>query len=457
GAETVTADIHRNGDKYCFAVRATDAVYAQDGTILATNRAPVLSTNVVDQGDVQLTTHELIAASAGNHTINIKNMGDINGDGRTDFAVSDSGQQKAYVFTSNATGAPTKLELTKPADAGTSFGYRLAVADLDGNEHKDVVVSDIGGKNLHIYYGTDGSVNVERGDKVTLLDAIYDIAGVDDYNGDGCDDLAVGQAFYDDPGDATTDDRTNRVLVLYGDDKGASGKTCIGDYAAQVGVSHIGKAAGERFGYNVKKVGDIKKGETAYGCFVGGHYDNVNPANAKITNGKVFYGSSSPTEARVTTYDFTVSGLSQIRTMFSGELNGDDHADFAVISGGGEIRFFFGSEAGTVFPGTWTEGVNRVTRSVIMDELVGVETGAWGVGNSGASEDVDGDGLADTFISGVQSQSLYSGRDTFFTAHPSVYLSLPVTSGNVQTTVLSYGLVICDRNADTGNCVLYYH
>ncbi len=455
--ETVTADIHRNSDKYCFAVRAIDAVYAQDGKILATNRAPVLSTNVVDKGAVQLTTHELIAVSAGNHTINIKNMGDINGDDRTDFAVSDSGQQKAYVFISNATGAPTKLELIKPADAGTSFGIRLATADLNGDAHMDVVVSDLGGKNLHIYYGTADSVNVERGDKVTFLDTIYDIDGIDDHNGDGCDDLAIGQAFYDDPEDATADDRTGRVFVLYGDDKGASGKTCIGDHVAQVGVSYVGKAVGERFGYNVKKVGDIKKGGTAYGCFVGGHYDNVNPTNAKITSGKVFYGSSSPTDARVTTYDFTVSGLTQIRTMFSGELNGDDHADFAVISGGGEIRFFFGSETGTVFPGVWTEGVDRVTRSVIMDELVGAETGAWGTGNSGASEDVDGDGLADTFISGVQSQSLYSGRSTFFTAHPSVYLPLPVTSGNVQTTVLSYGLVICNRNTDTGNCVLYHY
>ena len=459
GAETVTADIHRNGDKYCFAVRASDAVYAQDGTILVTNYAPILSTNVVEQKEeeVQLMAEELIASSAGNHTINIKNMGDINDDDRTDFAVSDSGQQKAYVFISNATGAPTKLELTKPADAGTSFGFRLAAADLNGDARMDIVVSDLGGKNLHIYYGIDDSVNVERGDKVTFVDTIYDIDGIDDYNGDGCDDLAVGQAFYDDPEDATTDDRTGRVLVLYGDDKGDSDKTCIGDYASQVGVSYIGKAAGERFGYNVKKVGDIKKGSTAYGCFVGGHYDNVNAANAKVTNGKVFYGSSSPADARVTTYDFTVSGLTQVRTMFSGELNGDAHADFAVISGGAEIRFFFGSETGTDFPETWTNGVNRVTRSVIMDELVGAETGAWGVGNSGASADIDGDGRADTFISGVQSQSLYSGQSTFFTAHPSVYLPLPVASGNLQTTVLSYGLVTCNRNADTGNCVLYYH
>ncbi len=457
-ADTVTADIHRNGDPYCFAVRASDGVYAQDGTILATNTAPVLSTNVVDKGALQLTSHELIATSAGSHTMNIKNMGDINGDGKTDFAVSDSGQQKAYVFISNAVGAPTKLELTKPVDAGTSFGFRLAAADMNGDDRKDVIVSDLGGKNLHIYYGISNSVELARGDKVTFVDNIYDIDGIDDFNGDGCQDVAVGQAFYDDPSNGTADDRTGRVFVLLGDDKGAGGKTCIGDYTTQVGVTYLGNAVGDRFGYNVRKAGNIKNeknGTVPYGSFVGGHYDNVNPTSSKVTKAEIFYGNASLSDLRVAAYDFTVSGLIQLRTMFYGEFNNDVYIDFALIDNG-KIRFFFGAAAGTVIPGAWTEGTNQITRSGIMDEVVGIEAGEWGIGSSGTTEDIDGDGSVDFFISGAKAQYLYNAQNTFFTTHPSIYQDLPITSGNLQTTVLSYGFVLCNRNVDAGSCTLYY-
>ncbi|HOW52002.1 MAG TPA: Ig-like domain-containing protein [bacterium] len=454
-ATTITADIHRNGDQYCFAVRASDGIYAQDGTILATNTAPVLSTHVVDKGAVQLTAYELIVASLGSHTMNIKNMGDINKDGETDFAVSDSGQQKAYVFISNVDSEtkkvtpPSKVELTKPVDAGTSFGFRLAAADLNGDKHMDVIVSDLGGKNIHIYYGVVDSVDTVRGDMLTFVDNINDIDGIDDFNGDGCDDLAVAQSNYN--------SNAGRVFVLYGDDKGAAGKTCGGDYTAQTGVSYIGNAVGDRFGYTVRKAGNIKNqnnGGIPLGSFVGGNY-NTATNQTKI---KAIYGSASPADTTISSYDATLAGLTQLRSGFYGSFNGDAYSDFAVIESG-KIKFFFGEDdgSGIDFSTSWVEGTNQITRSGIMDETVGAETGAWGVGSSGATEDFDGDGLADFFVSGVQSQYLYSGLGNFFTKHPSMYLPLPIASGNVQTTILSYGIVLCYRNTDTGNCVIHYY
>ncbi len=459
-ALTQTADIHRNGDPYCFAVRASDGIYAQDGTILVTNTSPILSTNVVDKGAIQLTSNELIATAAGAHsTMNIKNMGDINGDTKTDFVISDSGRQKAYVFISNAVGAPTKLELVNPVDVGiTSFGYRLALADLNGDGFTDVLVSDVGTKSIHIYYGIANSVNTARGDKITFVDTISDLSGIGDFNGDGCHDLVVGQASYDDPGNAAPGDQTGRAFVVYGDDKGAAGKTCIGDYTTQVGVSYLGSAAGERFGYNVRKIGNIKNemnGTVPYGCFVGGHYDNVNPASAKITKAKVFYGSAAPVGGNITSYDVTVNGLAQLRTLFFGKLNGDDFSDFGIIDSG-KIKFFYGSAAGTVFPGVWTEGTNQITRSDIMDEVAGVESGVWGLGSSGYAEDINDDGLTDFFINGEKDQYMYSGMGTFFTMHPALYMGLPIGAGSSQSTILSYGLVVCNRNTDAGNCMLYY-
>ena len=87
GENLVEADIHKNGNKYCFAVRAVDAVYANDGTVLAKNNGNI---SPYDAGEVKMDWQTLRDENFGYHSLKIRNLGDLDGDGKDDFVIVDS-------------------------------------------------------------------------------------------------------------------------------------------------------------------------------------------------------------------------------------------------------------------------------------------------------------------------------------------------------------------------------
>jgi len=433
-AHTVTADIHQNGDKYCFAVRASDGIYAQDGTILATNTSPVLSTSVVDKGAVQLTAHELIApANDGQtHPGQMKYIGDLNGDGVTDFVFSDVRLQKVSVFISNiATGIPNRVELIKPSDAGTNFGlYVSNGGDFTGDGKLDILV--YGAPNqVHLYTGTGNTMNTIRtGDMITTSDAISEIEAIGDFNGDGVEDFAVGQNTYS--------SNTGKVDIFFG-----SANTSA---LAAVDVTYVGATSGDRFGSGLRRAGDLN--HDGFGDFAAGTRDSE-------TKVKILYGSTSPTGGTVT-YDFSVFGNNAIRKAFYGYIDGDSYDDLAIV-GGSVMYIYKGSATGVIVPASWTEGVNRITHSAILTELLGNEgtNGTLAANCTGQMRDIDGDGYADVFLTGAYAQYLLSGTGSFLTLHPSVYINKPIASASASVLVIENGLVICDRTSGKGDCMFY--
>jgi hypothetical protein len=258
---------------------------------------------------------------------------------------------------------------------------------------------------------------------------------IGDFNGDGIDDVAVGQG-------QAAPTNTGLVEVFFG-------STDDGQRAS-VDRTYNGAATSNLFGVGVRKAGDLNG--DGYGDFVAG-------GNPSPTNVKVFYGAATPLASGAVTYDFTVSGNNAIRKAFFGDINGDAYDDLAVVYTD-IIYIYKGKETGLVIPaapGDWVEGTNKITHSAILTEALGNEgtAGTLAKNCTGQMRDIDGDGNDDIFLSGAYAQYLLSGTGSLLTLHPSVYINRTIGSATGNALVVENGLVICDRNTDHGDCIFY--
>ncbi|HNW82937.1 MAG TPA: Ig-like domain repeat protein, partial [bacterium] len=80
------SDTHLNGDSYCFAVRAVDAVYAEDGTVLVKNKGSIIQE---DKGKLELQWYEIRDNNPKSHFVVLRNLGDLDNDALDDFVISD--------------------------------------------------------------------------------------------------------------------------------------------------------------------------------------------------------------------------------------------------------------------------------------------------------------------------------------------------------------------------------
>ncbi|MEO0422703.1 MAG: integrin alpha [Pseudomonadota bacterium] len=153
----------------------------------------------------------------------VANVGDLNNDGLPDFAVSDSGVNRAYVVFGDSNGFPATLRLDTldPAEGGDgSAGFvlidtdRLRIAgagDVNNDGVDDMIWSSISLAETYVLYGqttgfpatispeelraanggdgTLGSVLLVAGEPDLRLGDT--VAGAGDTNGDGIDDLIL--------------------------------------------------------------------------------------------------------------------------------------------------------------------------------------------------------------------------------------------------------------------------
>ncbi len=114
-------------------------------------------------------------------------IGDVNGDGRPDLVVTNQGSDTVSVLLNvggGAFGAPTNLPL--PVGSGPEG---VAIADIDGNGTKDIIVSNAGSNSVIVFLGT-GFGTFSGGILSTTGSAPSGVA-VADFNGDGKLDLAT--------------------------------------------------------------------------------------------------------------------------------------------------------------------------------------------------------------------------------------------------------------------------
>jgi hypothetical protein len=138
---------------------------------------------------------------------NFAAVGDIDGDGTADLAISDPGYRangttlgSGVVFiVSGADGSHLRTYTPQAAAASQFFGIALAALDANGDGVTDLAVgapgyagtTGFGTGTVRIYSGTDGSlVSVSTGIPGSQFGGALANAG--DQNGDGADDLYVG-------------------------------------------------------------------------------------------------------------------------------------------------------------------------------------------------------------------------------------------------------------------------
>lgn len=247
----------------------------------------------------------------------LADAGDFDGDGFGDFVAGSyaassltHGMVRLY---SGATGA-VLLHIDEPDPSSIFFGRAVAmVDDLNGDGVRDVVVGrphwNIAAGRVYAYSGADASLLwFADGDEPGMYFGVS-MVGVDDVDGDGIDDVAVGTGDGGYGGGAATFPGTGYVRVL----SGATGETLL----------HFGESEyttkGWYFGETLAYVGDVN-GDGAGELAVG----ERNAAGAASLGGGVQLFSLRLRDLRpdVTTLSLSQGGQQKLRLRPGAESGG---------------------------------------------------------------------------------------------------------------------------------------
>ena len=314
--------------------------------------------------------------------------GDVNGDGLSDYAVGApgaGGTGQVLIYLGSSAGSFTLQATLTAGDATSGFGAAIAPAgDINGDGFDDLLVGqptrNAAAGRVWVYLGSGGGIQTTAS---TVLDGAApgehfgsSVCTAGDVNQDGYDDIVVGAPYSNANGPLR-----GRAVVYLGSSTGLSGTS----YPLSGGFTN------SLFGMSV-----------AGGCDVNGDgYDDVVVGAPTIGSdpGHVYlYGGSSsgmtfdPLHGDATN-GVGVDGFGASVAM-AGDYNGDGYADvavgapntpFGVTPNCGKTYLVSGSAAGFVAPPT----------SISSDTQANAQLGA----SVGCAGDVNGDGFGDV-ISG---------------------------------------------------------
>ncbi|MCL4510226.1 MAG: FG-GAP-like repeat-containing protein [Bacteroidetes bacterium] len=254
---------------------------------------------------------------------NAVGVGDVNGDGYDDFAVSmpNANQMRLYL------GGP-KFDTSRYVTFAmrdslvAMFGGAIAGAgDVNGDGYGDILISAVfnsGGLRKGIVYLYLGGKEIATTpafsfyDKNSSQDMLGSISGAGDVNGDGYDDFLIGEPY-------NWSDAIGKAYLFLG------GKTLPTEPA----VTFVSDSVEDFFGYSVRGIGDVN-GD--------GFNDIAVGATASLQTdrdpGRVCVYLGGKTISNVPTVLNPIEGDIEFGNDIekAGDINGDGHGDFIVTS-----------------------------------------------------------------------------------------------------------------------------
>ncbi len=320
-------------------------------------------------------------------------VGDFNADTYDDVAVgaphSGSGAKRVYVFLgSSVPDASADVVISAgTSGANNEFGAALAAVNVNGDANMDLAVGVPANGNAH--------VRIYLGDDLTSTWATLTGAGTSDefgasvgnagdVDGDGLEDVVVGEFESDVPGFPAAG-RAHLFLSQ-------PGGTPV------PGPEYLGEAAGSRFGYTVSGAGDVNDDGFA-DVVVGAPYHATSVRGAAF----LYLGDVVPDA----TVDLMIEGIDWFDPIGgtvgpAGDVNGDGIDDFLVGVGLGG----FGDGLAHLYFGG--DDLDAESERVFFAPL-----SYDGVGSVGPLGDIDGDGYPE-FVVGGPEHDVQRGRVMIF-------------------------------------------
>ncbi|MES2703357.1 MAG: FG-GAP-like repeat-containing protein [Bacteroidota bacterium] len=124
-------------------------------------------------------------------------IGDIDGDGKPDMVVTNSGSSTVFVYrNTSSSGSITSSSFASPATFATGLSsYSVAIGDIDGDGKPDMAVTNNSSTTVSVYHNTGTVGSITSGSFATRV--IFATASnplsvaIGDLDGDGKPDLAV--------------------------------------------------------------------------------------------------------------------------------------------------------------------------------------------------------------------------------------------------------------------------
>jgi len=340
--------------------------------------------------------------------LDLAGAGDVNGDGYDDLVsgalsaespVSTQDPGVAYVYYGSATGVSESNSTTlyNPSPSGTGYlGFGMDVdgaGDVNGDGYDDIIVGDVSynpgtySGRVYVFYGSSTGPSVNDYDRFGSSDGTNqdyfgdELAGAGDLDGDGYDDIIVGAYGDDDNGS-----ESGSVYVYYGSSGGIDTSS---EEKLTAGTTN------DRYGRYLAGVGDVDGDglDDIVVTAVGADNKGTNAGYAWIYFGNAS-GMTSTTAQSIYASDAMTNHHFGRAVAGAGDIDGDGYADLIV---GAPVDSDNGSYSGAAYVYYGQSGSLHLESEVKLTAPDGGASDYFGNGLAGVG-DIDGDGFDDLVV-----------------------------------------------------------